>query len=1179
MEEVIFHAERMNIPQLKSFQSSDLKDLNFGALSKSYVKKGMGTRTLASRMTGFDETIERKPEQNEQSSINNVKIKGKEDVKGEIYCPYHKTKTHSLNQCKKFSELPFEESKHFLFKNRLCFNCAKSDKHIAKKCDQTPPKCCICEKKHLTVLHDPTRNESSSACTRICEDSGELRSCARIVLLKVYHRSNLSRETLTYAVLDDQSTDVFVSDSLLDILVVEGDEVNLQVNTIVGTNTIRTKKATGLCVQDIHGEHPPIKVPFAYARDSIPATHYDIATPDVARQWQHLKEIADKIYYQPNVEIGMLIGRNVPTAFQPLSVICGKDEEPWAEEYRFGWTIIGPVCLDNGSQKPVQHKASVNRVSVQREELLSYGSTVQSTATISTGAKNDHSSVSFIASNSNKKDVTSPQQVREMMELDYNELHYSRKVRGTEQVESLEDKRFNDILDTQIHKNENGNWEAPLPFKTDNVNLPNNKEQCVKRLLSLKRKLLRNDTVKKEYTEFMKKIFDRGHASYIPKEQLQTTPNQVWYHPHFDVHHPKKPEQIRVVFDCSATFDNQSLNKLLLQGPDLMNSLIGVLLRFRKEYVAITCDIEQMFHSFYVIPEHSNFLRFLWFKDNELDGQIVECRMNVHLFGATSSPGVANFSLRKTADVGREQFGNEAADFLQNDFYVDDGFTSLSTNKEAIDLIQTTQAMCASANLRLHKFASNRREVLESLPVDDRAKDLKDIDLRHDVLPFQRSLGTFWCIESDTLGFRIELKDKPATRRGILSTICSVYDPLGIVAPVILVGKQILQDLCSQNVDWDDPLPDDVLMRWEKWRNELPLLEKVEVSRCVKPPEFEDLVKIEIHSFADASEKGIGAVSYLRMVNVKNEVHVSFLMAKLRVAPIRAMSIPRLELTAAVVAANVTTMLKNELNYDNLQTVFYTDSEVVLGYINNEARRFHTYVGNRVQHIRDRTEPEQWHHVSGKNNPADEASRGLAVREILDNQKWFAGPSFLWASEISAVNERPTELNESDVEVKTSGTSSSLISNAVSILDKKQPTEALPYIFPCNLNLKYFDRFSSWHQAKRWLAQIKRGVAHLKRQYKDHDQHPMKGPVSTAAPHKETGTAVISVDELVQSEIVILRSLQQSHYAPEINALQNLLGNKSRFEDRKDARQRNRQVKRTSTLYRLDPFIDPIGLL
>ena len=188
-----------------------------------------------------------------------------------------------------------------------------------------------------------------------------------------------------------------------------------------------------------------------------------------------------------------------------------------------------------------------------------------------------------------------------------------------------------------------------------------------------------------------------------------------------------------------------SLNKLLLQGLDLMNSLIAVLMRFRKEYAAITCDIEQMFHSFYVVPEHRNYLRFLWFKYNQLDGPIVECRMNVHLFGATSSPGVANFSLRKTADIGREEFGNEAADFTQNDFYV------------AIDLMKTTQTMCARANLRLHKFASNRREVLEPLTVNDRAKDVKDIDLRHEVLPVQRLLGTFCCIESDTPGFRIEL--------------------------------------------------------------------------------------------------------------------------------------------------------------------------------------------------------------------------------------------------------------------------------------------------------------------------------------------------------------------------------------------------------------------------------------
>ena len=157
-----------------------------------------------------------------------------------------------------------------------------------------------------------------------------------------------------------------------------------------------------------------------------------------------------------------------------------------------------------------------------------------------------------------------------------------------------------------------------------------------------------------------------------------------------------------------------------------------------------------MFHSFYVSHEHLDYLRFLWFKDNNLDGPAMECRMNVHLFGTTSSPGVANSSLHKTAEFGREEFGRKASNFLLDDFYVGDGLTSVATTEEAIELIKESQAMCASAKLRLHKFASNRREVLEAVPANDRAKDLKDLDLRHDLLPIQRSLGTFWCIESDT---------------------------------------------------------------------------------------------------------------------------------------------------------------------------------------------------------------------------------------------------------------------------------------------------------------------------------------------------------------------------------------------------------------------------------------------
>ncbi|XP_068680600.1 uncharacterized protein [Montipora foliosa] len=149
----------------------------------------------------------------------------------------------------------------------------------------------------------------------------------------------------------------------------------------------------------------------------------------------------------------------------------------------------------------------------------------------------------------------------------------------------------------------------------------------------------------------MQKILDRNHASLIPLEELNTQQGKVWYLPHFDIYHPKNVDQIRVVFDCSAVFQDYSLNKHLLPGPDMKNRLTGVLSRFWKEETAVTCDIEQMFHGFYVNPEQGDFLRFLWFKDNDLAGQIVEYRMNVLLFGAVSSKGVTNFGLRVTAET------------------------------------------------------------------------------------------------------------------------------------------------------------------------------------------------------------------------------------------------------------------------------------------------------------------------------------------------------------------------------------------------------------------------------------------------------------------------------------------------------------------------------------------------
>ncbi len=657
-----------------------------------------------------------------------------------------------------------------------------------------------------------------------------------------------------------------------------------------------------------------------------------------------------------------------------------------------------------------------------------------------------------------------------------------------------------------------------------------------------------------DYVEFMEKMIKREHASRVSDDELQASKGHVWFLPHFQVYHPKKPDQIRVVFDCSAVYEGDSLNKHLLQGPDWMNALIGVLSRFRKEEIAVSCDIEQMFHNFAVNPEHRDFLRFLWFKDGDINQPIVEYRMNVHLFGAVSSPGVANFGLMTTAREGSEEFGEQAREFVENEFYVDDGLKSFASPEEAITTIKNAQNMCASANLRLHKFASNSKTVLESIPKEDRAKDLKDFDLRHDALPIQRSLGTYWCIESDTFRFRLQLKDKPCTRRGMLSTVCSVYDPLGIVAPVILVGKQILQDLCRDNHGWDEPVPSEILSRWEKWRSDLHLLEQVKQPRCVKPTGFGKPTKVEIHSFSDASDVGIGQVSYLRLINSEGRINVSFLMGKSRVAPLKAMTTPRMELTAAVVSVNVTNMLSKELNYEEIEQLYHTDSTVVLGYINNEARRFHTYVGNRVQHIRDRSDPKQWRHVAGELNPADEASRGLTATELLQNRRWFRGPDFLW-HETEQIRTLPVvQLDPDDHEVRKE------VATTLAINQVGKREENVPKV----LEVDRFEHFSSFNRLKRSIIRIQR-VIERKRSNKQHNWRPQEGPPT--------------VKELEQAERLILKSVQYKHFHIELECLEKLSENDDMFQDRKSAKKRNTTLKRTSCLHKLDPFLDKQGVL
>ena len=273
---------------------------------------------------------------------------------------------------------------------------------------------------------------------------------------------------------------------------------------------------------------------------------------------------------------------------------------------------------------------------------------------------------------------------------------------------------------------------------------------------------------------------------------------------------------------------------------------------------------------------------------------------------------------------------------------------------------------------------------MQTINKEEVGKEFKELDLSKDLLPVERALGVHWSIENDCFGFRITLKDKPVTRRGILSTVSSIYDPLGFASPFLLQGKLILQQLCADQKGWDDELSSEQRMSWEKWRTNLPKLELIKVNRCIKPSGFGNVTKVSLHHFSDASEITYGQVSYIRVENTDGMISTTFLMGKSRVAPMKQTTIPRLELTAALVSARKGSQLKRELDLDKVEEHYWTDSEVGLGYLKNEGKRFHTFVANRVSNILSLTPRAQWCYVQSKDNPADDASRGLDINKYND---------------------------------------------------------------------------------------------------------------------------------------------------------------------------------------------------
>lgn len=238
------------------------------------------------------------------------------------------------------------------------------------------------------------------------------------------------------------------------------------------------------------------------------------------------------------------------------------------------------------------------------------------------------------------------------------------------------------------------------------------------------------------------------------------------------------------------------------------------------------------------------------------------------------------------------------------------------------------------------------------------------------------------------------------------------------------------------------------------------MLEHVSIRRCIKPKDFGEVCDASLHHFSDASTSGYGQVSYLRQVNDRNEVYTCVLMGKARVTPLKPVTIPRLELSAATTSAKVATLLKKELTIKLSSEVFWTDSKVVLGYITNQNKKFHLFVANRVQAIHDASNVDQWRYVTSSQNPADDASRGQTVANFVKNDRWLSGPKFLSEPSDSWEESRIFPVNVEDVEVKK------VKVNSASMKD----TSSLRFSNKTDQMQKLFEKVSSWYRLKRIVA-------------------------------------------------------------------------------------------------------------
>ncbi|XP_031340893.1 uncharacterized protein LOC116169002 [Photinus pyralis] len=677
----------------------------------------------------------------------------------------------------------------------------------------------------------------------------------------------------------------------------------------------------------------------------------------------------------------------------------------------------------------------------------------------------------------------------------------------SDKVHSAEETECETHFTKTVSRDEDGRFIVDIPFKAPLDTLGESYNKAQRQFFALERRLQMNPIILERYTAFMEEYQNLGHMSLSNASFRGIS----YYLPHHGVMKDSSfTTKLRVVFNgSSSTTSGRSINDFQMVGPTIQQDLFSILVRFRKYTYGISADIEKMYRQVLVNPDQRPLQRILW---RPVPSEpLLSYDLNTVTYGTASASFLAIRCLYQIG-IDIEKFDSKTSSIIKSDFYVDDLLTGADDLFEAQVLASKVSHALREGCFPIRKWISNDPRVLAHLPEEDIHPGLLELGSHDHTI----TLGLIWNFQTDSFTFTISPAPiSKITKRTILSQIAQMFDPLGLLSPCTVSAKILLQQFWLEKLGWDDPEPQPILLKWSSYRSELTELSELQIPRhsiCVRS------TNIQLHGFCDASISAYGACIYLRSVDQSNKIHISLLCAKSKVAPLKPLTIPKLELSAVLLAKLVEQVI-NSLNMRVSATYLWSDSTIVLGWVKTSPNLLKTFICNRVADIQERTSSAIWRHVPTKCNPADLLSRGVTPKSLKSTQLWWNGPDWLASCE-SSWPKPPDSLPH--------------------LPEFKLQTHSL--ITTTSFNL--IDKFSD-------ISRLERVVAFLLR-FINNCRVVMKNRI----------TGPLTVLEIRAALLCLIKISQIESFGEDLNQLR-----------------RNRPLKRSSSIISLNPFLDSEGIL